>query len=130
MGMSHLITRCALMFLGLNLLSSEAENIKALLVILVSLITAFVWQTQFRSLLFNAFSASLGICSFRGGIWVVRGRLLFVVIPFTCVPVTIFDLLDFLHFLVCHLSLAGDEEYTREGGYLSIFVLFVMFRFV
>ena len=98
--------------------------------ILVSLITAFVWQKQFRSLLFNAFSASLGICSFRGGIWVVRDRLLFVVIPFTCVPVTIFDLLDFLHYLVCQLSLAWDEAYTREGGYLSILVLFVMFRFV
>ena len=36
-------------------------------IILVSLITALVWQTQFRSLLFNAFSAHLGICSFRAG---------------------------------------------------------------
>ena len=52
-----------------------------------------------------------------GGIWViVRGRLLFVVTPFTCVLVIIFDLLDFLHFLVCHLSQAGVKLVLGRAG--------------
>ena len=54
------------------------QNIKALLMILVSLITAFIWQTQFRSLLFNAFSAHLGICSFRAGFGLLFGAVCFM----------------------------------------------------